>query len=139
MFVLVYISSHDFCYGNKPNPDIYLVAASRLRKDPSRCLVFEDALAGVQAAKSAGMYCVGNVPLCAPTLLPVNLSPLPSGFRGVSKHTIFCFKAVPDPRLDTTPYLALTDIPPLHSLSQFENIANETFIYSTSPALELIN
>ncbi len=42
----------------KPAPDIYLVAASRLGVDPSECLVFEDALTGVQAGKAAGMRVV---------------------------------------------------------------------------------
>ncbi len=40
----------------KPSPDIYLEAASRLRAQTSRCLVFEDIIPGIQAAKAAGMY-----------------------------------------------------------------------------------
>jgi pseudouridine-5'-monophosphatase len=39
----------------KPSPDIFLVAARQLGADPSRCLVFEDSLAGVEAAIAAGM------------------------------------------------------------------------------------
>ncbi len=39
----------------KPAPDIFLLASSRLGAKPERCLVFEDAPAGVQAAKAAGM------------------------------------------------------------------------------------
>jgi len=39
----------------KPAPDIFLVAARRLQARPARCLVFEDAPAGVQAARQAGM------------------------------------------------------------------------------------
>lgn len=39
----------------KPNPDIYLRAAEKLEAQPAQCLVVEDALAGVQAGKSAGM------------------------------------------------------------------------------------
>jgi HAD superfamily hydrolase (TIGR01509 family) len=40
---------------NKPAPDVYLFAASRLGVPPEHCLVFEDSLAGTQAAKAAGM------------------------------------------------------------------------------------
>lgn len=42
----------------KPDPEVFLVAASRLGVPPARCLVFEDAVAGVQAARAAGMRCV---------------------------------------------------------------------------------
>lgn len=42
----------------KPNPDIFLKAAEKLNTDPSRCIVFEDSLAGVKAGKSAGMKVV---------------------------------------------------------------------------------
>lgn len=40
----------------KPAPDIYLATALRLGVDPQHCLVFEDALAGVQSARTAGMH-----------------------------------------------------------------------------------
>ena len=43
---------------NKPAPDVYLLAAERLGVKPERCLVFEDSVAGVHAAKSAGMTVV---------------------------------------------------------------------------------
>jgi beta-phosphoglucomutase len=42
----------------KPDPQIYLVTAAKLGVDPARCVVFEDAPAGVTAAKAAGMKCV---------------------------------------------------------------------------------
>ncbi|MGB3495966.1 MAG: HAD-IA family hydrolase [Elainellaceae cyanobacterium] len=42
----------------KPAPDIFLIAARRLGADSSHCLVFEDSLAGVAAAKAAGMHVV---------------------------------------------------------------------------------
>jgi HAD superfamily hydrolase (TIGR01509 family) len=43
----------------KPFPDIYLAAAAMLGVDPVNCIVFEDSLAGVQAAKEAGARVVG--------------------------------------------------------------------------------
>ena len=42
----------------KPDPQIYLVTAERLRVGPERCVVFEDAPAGVASATAAGMKCV---------------------------------------------------------------------------------
>lgn len=43
----------------KPDPEIFLLAARKLGKQPSDCVVFEDAEAGVEAAKRARMKCVG--------------------------------------------------------------------------------
>lgn len=40
----------------KPSPDIYFAAADKLQVNPSKCLVFEDIVAGIQAGKSAGMH-----------------------------------------------------------------------------------
>lgn len=42
----------------KPAPDIFLEAARRLGLDPSACLIVEDAIAGVAAAKAAGARCL---------------------------------------------------------------------------------
>lgn len=44
---------------SKPDPEIFLLTAARLKVDPKNCLVFEDAAAGVEAALAAGMRCVG--------------------------------------------------------------------------------
>jgi HAD superfamily hydrolase (TIGR01509 family) len=46
----------------KPDPEPFLIAAERLGVVPEDCLVFEDAEAGIQAAKAAGMAWV-RVPL----------------------------------------------------------------------------
>lgn len=43
----------------KPDPQCYLLVAERLGVAPDRCLVFEDAIAGTQAARNAGMRCWG--------------------------------------------------------------------------------
>ena len=43
----------------KPDPEVFLRAAERLGLPPARCVVFEDAVAGVQAAHNGGMRAVG--------------------------------------------------------------------------------
>ncbi|WP_071189931.1 beta-phosphoglucomutase [Trichormus sp. NMC-1] len=47
----------------KPAPDLFLYAAKQLGIPPSQCAVFEDAAAGIQAAKAAGMWAVGLGPV----------------------------------------------------------------------------
>jgi beta-phosphoglucomutase len=42
----------------KPDPQVFLVAAEKLGVKPDRCVVAEDAVAGVQAAKAGGMKCI---------------------------------------------------------------------------------
>lgn len=42
----------------KPDPEVFLKAAEKLGAEPSSCLVLEDSIAGIQAAKSAGMRCI---------------------------------------------------------------------------------
>jgi HAD superfamily hydrolase (TIGR01509 family) len=43
----------------KPNPEIYLKVAAKLGYEPSRCIVFEDSLSGVESARRAGAKVVG--------------------------------------------------------------------------------
>lgn len=42
----------------KPAPDVYLLAAKRLKVKPKDCVVIEDSIPGVEAAKNAGMKCI---------------------------------------------------------------------------------
>jgi beta-phosphoglucomutase family hydrolase len=51
------LTSADFVRKGKPEPDIFLYAASKLGVKPQKCLVLEDAPSGVLAAKRANMYC----------------------------------------------------------------------------------
>jgi beta-phosphoglucomutase len=51
------VGGHDVQHG-KPNPEIFLKSARILRVEPARCLVFEDALGGIEAARRAGMEAV---------------------------------------------------------------------------------
>jgi beta-phosphoglucomutase len=43
----------------KPHPEVFLKGAEALGLEPSECVVFEDSIAGVQAAKAGGMSSVG--------------------------------------------------------------------------------
>lgn len=54
----VHITTEDVEKG-KPHPACYLQAAQALQKQPEQCLVFEDALAGMQAATTAGALGIG--------------------------------------------------------------------------------
>jgi sugar-phosphatase len=68
----VLVTSEDVEYG-KPFPDPYLVAAQRLQLPPACCAVFEDAPAGVEAARSAGVITIVGVG-AAVTAAPVALT-----------------------------------------------------------------
>lgn len=48
----------DLVEHGKPQPDLYLLAAERLKVQPGRCLVVEDSVTGVTAATRAGMTCI---------------------------------------------------------------------------------
>lgn len=52
------VSSADDVEKGKPNPAVYLYAAEKLGVNPSECLVFEDSIVGITAAKNAGMKVV---------------------------------------------------------------------------------
>jgi beta-phosphoglucomutase len=43
----------------KPDPEIFLKGAEELHVPAGSCVVFEDAIAGIEAARNAGMFCVG--------------------------------------------------------------------------------
>lgn len=43
---------------HKPDPTVYLTAAQAVHENPTDCVVFEDAPAGITAAKRAGMKCI---------------------------------------------------------------------------------
>jgi beta-phosphoglucomutase len=43
----------------KPNPEVFLIAAKKLRIKPANCIVFEDSEAGIEAANVAGMISIG--------------------------------------------------------------------------------
>lgn len=43
----------------KPDPEVFLMAAKALNQEPHNCIVFEDSVAGIQAANSAQMISIG--------------------------------------------------------------------------------
>lgn len=52
------VSGNDITKG-KPDPQVFLMAAERIGQDVNECVVFEDALLGVEAAKNGHFRCVG--------------------------------------------------------------------------------
>ena len=44
---------------DKPDPEVFLVAAAKLNVPPSHCIVVEDTLHGIEAARAAGMKSIG--------------------------------------------------------------------------------
>ena len=64
----------------KPDPEVFLKGAEAVKTNPNECIVFEDALAGIEAAKNAGMIAVGvgdsNILVGADTVI--------QGFNGLT-------------------------------------------------------
>ena len=86
----VLICAEDVVRG-KPDPDVYLTAATRLKVIPSDCIVVEDAPAGIEAARAAGMRVLAlttthpasmlSADAFAPSLASVHLGRIDLGFR----------------------------------------------------------
>jgi beta-phosphoglucomutase family hydrolase len=88
----------------KPDPQCYLLVAERLGIGPDQCLVFEDAIAGVKAARNAGMRCWGVLTTQAESEL------LDAGAE-------LCIRDFTDPHLDTLlTSIGLAEASTLHRL-----------------------
>ena len=69
---------------SKPDPEVFLKGAKALNMEPAECLVFEDAISGVAAAKAGGMKCIGvgdaeilrDADLVVPDMTKVDLTTL---------------------------------------------------------------
>ena len=80
----VLVGAEDYTHG-KPNPEPFLKAATILNVDPTQCLVFEDAEAGIQSAIAAGMQYV-RIPL--PAGPPLSSPPASSVSRFVKSRPV---------------------------------------------------
>lgn len=67
------VVTRDLVARGKPAPDIFLLAAQRLGADVSDCLVVEDAPAGIEAARAAGMASLGLLTTCRQEELEADL------------------------------------------------------------------
>jgi HAD superfamily hydrolase (TIGR01509 family) len=77
----VVVTSEDVVLG-KPDPEVYLLAARCLGAEPEQCLVFEDSVVGIQAARRAGMRAVGvTTSYGAPELLAAGAERTIEDFR----------------------------------------------------------
>jgi beta-phosphoglucomutase len=69
---------------SKPDPEVFLLAASEIKLNPSQCVVFEDAISGVDAAVNCGMRCIGignpKILIAADKIIP--------GFEGANLSLI---------------------------------------------------
>ena len=68
----------------KPNPEIFLKAAECLKVQPGECIVFEDAVAGIESAKRAGMKVIG---VGDPSIL-IDADAVIQNFEGLDLHFI---------------------------------------------------
>ena len=77
------VTSDDVING-KPDPEPYLKGATLLGYEPAKCVVLEDAPAGIQAAKSAGMKVIGM----ASTYLPSQLGAADAIINGFQRLSL---------------------------------------------------
>jgi beta-phosphoglucomutase len=88
------VGAHQVSHG-KPHPETFLKAAELLGASPSSCIVFEDALPGVEAAGAAGMRCVAVTTTNAPEAFSgfnnvIRIIDNFSGLRPETLHELSC-------------------------------------------------
>jgi HAD superfamily hydrolase (TIGR01509 family) len=89
------IATRDDVTAPKPAPDVYYYAAEQLGVRPERCLVFEDSLAGVEAARAAGMTVIA-VPNTVTNTLDFSLADaIFEGLEGVTIESLALWEPNP--------------------------------------------
>lgn len=89
-----FFNNHMYCIDDvnlkgKPEPDIYLYAAKQLGVEPLECIAIEDSAAGIQAAQSAGMFCIGiNTAQNVKNIEKANL--IVEGYKDIDLEKILC-------------------------------------------------
>ncbi|HEV8441019.1 MAG TPA: HAD family phosphatase [Methylomirabilota bacterium] len=84
----VVVTAEDVRFG-KPDPQVYLEAARRIGEEPAACVVFEDSLVGVQAARRAGMRAIGvTTAHTADELRAVGAEATIADFQGVEWNSV---------------------------------------------------
>ncbi len=83
------VGAHQVTHG-KPHPETFLKAAGQLGAAPESCIVFEDALPGVEAAAAAGMRCVAVTTTNAPEAFAAfdNVITTINDFTGLRPETL---------------------------------------------------
>lgn len=61
--------ARDHVKNAKPDPEIYLKTADNFNVNPDECIVFEDSVVGIKAAKAAGMSCIAITTTYQPEFL----------------------------------------------------------------------
>jgi sugar-phosphatase len=87
----VLVCAEDVLHG-KPSPDVYLIAAAALALSPRDCIVIEDAPAGIEAARAAGMGVIAlatthrrselHADVCAASLAGIHVGRIDHTARG---------------------------------------------------------
>jgi beta-phosphoglucomutase len=85
----------------KPAPDIFLIAAAKLGVNPEHCVAVEDSIAGVLAARAAGMKCSGYAPAqrlaeLAEAGADDLISEFPENARGYFERLAYAPRTTPD-------------------------------------------
>jgi HAD superfamily hydrolase (TIGR01509 family) len=99
------ITAADVVVG-KPDPTVYQLACERMNVSPGNALAFDDAPAGVLAARSAGLRCVGvSNNGTAQLLLAAGAERVIAGFAGLSLDDLLAGNAKPSIRPPAAPWI----------------------------------